>query len=150
MSRSRTTCTESLTSRWASSSLRQESQRQRVGQGQETSKPWPSPCRSSAAMVTPGGRSTSMVTVAMAVPDKRAEHDPGPTRKRLLPRTVASRSRPRKPHETRGSYFTPEEPDFSSFSLDSTIFAREPPGSFGHQESAPEGRKAPCFRSLLP
>src|SRR5262249_25918768 len=51
-----------------------------------------------------------MVTVAMAVPDKRESNDTVPSNQRHLPRNVAGRSRSKKPQEARGSHFTPEEP----------------------------------------
>ena len=53
-----------LNSMWAGSSCPQRWQRQRSGRGQRTSKPCPSWWRSYPVISTPGGKSTSIVTLA--------------------------------------------------------------------------------------
>src|SRR5512135_329771 len=72
-----------LNSIWATSSCSHCSHRHRVGKGQRTSKPWPSETRSSPVISTPGGRSTSMVTLAMAPPGSMPLRDAGSRRSRL-------------------------------------------------------------------
>src|SRR5512142_3084679 len=58
---------------WACSSCPHRSQRQRSGRGQRTSKPCPSWWRSYPVISTPGGKSTSIVTLAMVSVLARAE-----------------------------------------------------------------------------
>src|SRR5512135_163797 len=72
-----------LNSIWATSSCSHCSHRHRAGKGQRTSKPWPSETRSYPAISTPGGRSTSMVTLAMAPPGSMPLRDAGSRRSRL-------------------------------------------------------------------
>src|SRR5512135_463703 len=72
-----------LNSIWATSSCSHCSHRHRAGKGQRTSKPWPSETRSYPVISTPGGRSTSMVTLAMAPPGSMPLRDAGSRRSRL-------------------------------------------------------------------
>src|SRR4051794_9725358 len=63
-------------------------------------------------MVMPGGRSTSMVTAAMAVPDKRANPGWGAVT-RAAPAPKRNAGRPTgKPRKALRSHFTPVEPVF--------------------------------------
>src|SRR5216684_2023915 len=61
-------------------------------------------------MVTPSGRSTSMVMAAITVPDDQESSDPVPTVDQHLSRTVAHRGHSGKPQKPWCSHLTPEEP----------------------------------------
>src|SRR6266852_5661620 len=62
-------------------------------------------------MVTPSGRSTSMVMAAITVPDDQESSDPVPTVDQHLSRTVAHRGHSGKPQKPWCSHLTPEEPE---------------------------------------
>src|SRR5215216_6013953 len=61
-------------------------------------------------MVTPSGRSTSMVMVAMAVPDVQESSDLVSAVEQHLPGNVAHRRPPEKPQKARLSHFKPVQP----------------------------------------
>src|SRR6266849_3415613 len=88
-------------------------------------------------MVTPSGRSTSMVMAAITVPDDQESSDPVPTVDQHLSRTVAHRGHSGKPQKPWCSHLTPEEPSLGLLAsvVESPSLASEGEKSDGQGDS---------------